>query len=204
MNQVPRLMSGWLVKHKAIKPSDRELYEYAIYSFLISITPLVIFLIASGVMGLWLEGVMIIFPFMVIRKFSGGYHAKYAYVCMVVSTALLCICLFVAIHADSNWALHTLMGTAGISIMVNSPIDSENKRLTEVERKHYRYVTSLLVITMIMFYIILIVFRIERYSICIAVSLILVALLQLPQILKNRPKMKEKCRFIQKVLHFYK
>lgn len=139
MNQVLSLISGWLVKHKTIKPSDRELYEYAIYSFLISITPLIIFLIASGVMGLWSEGVIIILPFMVIRKFSGGYHAKYAYICMVVSTALLGIGLFVAIHADSNWVLHTLLVIAGISIMLNSPIDSENKRLTEDERKHYRH-----------------------------------------------------------------
>lgn len=139
MNQVLSLISGWLIKHKIIKPSDRELYEYAIYSFLISITPLIIFLIASGVMGLWSERVIIILPFMVIRKFSGGYHAKYAYICMVVSTALLGIGLFVAIHADSNWVLHTLLGIAGISIMLNSPIDSENKRLTEDERKHYRH-----------------------------------------------------------------
>lgn len=185
MNQVLSLMSDWLVRHHTIKPDDRELYEYAIYSFLISITPLVIFLIASGVMGLWGEGMMIILPFMVIRKFCGGYHAKYAYICLVLSTALLGICLFVAIHADSNWVLHTLLGIAGISIMVNSPIDSENKRLTEDERKRYRHVTSLLVMTMIMLYVILKVFRIERYSICIAVSLILVALLQLPHIWKK-------------------
>ncbi len=185
MNQVLSLVSGWLVRHHTIKPDDRELYEYAIYSFLISITPLVIFLIASGVMGLWIEGMMIILPFMIIRKFSGGYHAKYAYICLVVSTALLGICLFVAIHVDSNWVLHTLLGIAGISIIVNSPIDSENKRLKEDERKHYRHVTSLLVMIMIMLYTVLKVFGIERYSICIAVSLILVALLQLPQILKK-------------------
>ncbi len=134
MNQVLSLMSGWLVKHKTIKPSAEILYEYAIYIFLISITPLVIFLIASGVRGVWLEGMMIILPFMVIQKFSSGYHAKYAYICMVVSTALLGICLFVVIHADSNWALHTLLGIAGISIIVNSPIASENKQLTEDER----------------------------------------------------------------------
>lgn len=59
MNQVLSLISDWLVRHHTIKPDDRELYEYAIYSFLISITPLAIFLIASGVMGLWGEGLKI-------------------------------------------------------------------------------------------------------------------------------------------------
>ena len=38
-------ISTWLIKHSAIKPEDRELYEYAIYSFIITISPL--FLVIS-------------------------------------------------------------------------------------------------------------------------------------------------------------
>lgn len=56
MEHVLSALSGWLVRHDAIEPSDRELYEYAIYSFLISVMPLMIFLVVSGVMEMPTEG----------------------------------------------------------------------------------------------------------------------------------------------------
>ncbi len=180
MGYVTNWMGHWLVKHNAIKPSDRELYEYAIYSFLLSMIPLAIFLIVSGIIGLFQEGILIIFPFMIIRKFSGGYHAKHAYVCLLISTVLLSICLFVATHITIGWILHAVLGVAGISLMINSPIDSENKKLVEGEIKQYKHIIYLVVAIIVMLYAILSVFRMEKYSICIAVSLILSALLQLP------------------------
>lgn len=52
MEHILRALSGWLIKHDAIEPDDRELYEYALYSFLVSVMPLAIFLIASGMIGI--------------------------------------------------------------------------------------------------------------------------------------------------------
>lgn len=180
MEQIPSLLSEWLIKHKAIKPGDRELYEYASYSLLISVIPLVIFLIASGAIGMLPEGILIIFPFMVIRKFSGGYHANHASVCLIVSTGLLGICLYIVTCADSNWILHTFSAVAGINIAINSPIDSENRKLTDAEVRHYRHMTRIIVAAMITAYTVLAAYQLERYSICVAVSLILSALLQMP------------------------
>ena len=183
MEHILGLLSSWLIKNEAIEPDDKELYEYAIYSFLISITPLAIFLIASGAMGMWWEGILIILPFMVIRKFSGGYHAKHAYVCFFASTGLLGICLCIAAFASSSWIIHILSCVGGISLIINSPIDSENKRLTENEKIQYKYVTNLLVVVFLLVYTVLTAFRLERYSICIGVSIVLTALLQLPCVL---------------------
>lgn len=186
MEHILGLLSDWLIKNKAIEPDDRELYEYAIYSFLISITPLVIFLIASGVMGMWWEGIFIIVPFMIIRKYSGGYHAKHAYVCFLVSTGLLGVSLYIAAFASSNWIIHALSCAGGISLAINSPIDSKNKKLTENEKIQYKYVTYLLIMIFLLMYVVLIFFRLERYSICVGVSLILSSLLQLPCVLARQ------------------
>lgn len=185
MEQLLSLLSEWLVKHKAIKPGDRELYEYAIYSFLISIAPLVIFLISSGAIGMLREGMLIIFPFMITRKFSGGYHANHASVCMVISTGLLGVCLYVVAHAAGRWIFHILIAAAGVIIGGLSPIDSENRKLTEAENRRYRHVTRMIVAVLIVIYIVLAVCQIKRYSTCIAVSLILSALLQMPSIVNK-------------------
>ena len=185
MEHISRALSGWLIQQNAIEPSDRELYEYAICSFLISVMPLAIFLIASGVIGMLLEGLLIIIPFMIIRKFSGGYHAKHAYICLIISVGLLGICLYLVAHVNYNWIFHLLVFISGLGIAINSPMDSENKKLEEDEINQYRHTTCLLVIVTIVLYSVLVTLNQNHYAVCLAVSLVLTALLQLPCILKN-------------------
>lgn len=186
MGHVLKVLSGWLVQHDAIEPSDRELYEYAMYSFLVSVMPLAIFLIASGVIGMLPEGLLIVIPFMVIRKFSGGYHAKHAYTCMLISVGLLVSSFYVVIHAECTWIVHMLAVISGVSVIINSPIDSENKKLEEDEVNQYRCTTCLLVIVTMVLYSVLITLNQSRYVVCLAVSLILTAILQLPCIVKKK------------------
>lgn len=67
---------NWMIRCNAIKETDKELYKYALYSFFLLISPLIL---AGGIgfgLGRVKHGVALIFPFMVLRKFSGGYHAK--------------------------------------------------------------------------------------------------------------------------------
>ncbi len=186
MEHVLSLFSKWLIKHEAIKPNDRELYEYAIYSFLISIVPLVIFMVTSGAIGMLQEAMLIVVPFIITRKFSGGYHAKHAYVCLPASAGLLVICLYVVVHVRSSWILCTLFVIGGISIVINSPIDSENRKLSRDEMKEYKRMTCMIVTFNMLLYMVFIFFGAERYSICLAVSLMLTALLQAPCILRKR------------------
>ena len=64
-----------MVRCNAINEADKELYKYALYSFFLLVSPLIL----AGVIGFGLgsvkHGVALIFPFVVLRKFSGGYHA---------------------------------------------------------------------------------------------------------------------------------
>ena len=177
MGHVLKVLSGWLVQQDAIESSDRELYEYAIYSFLISIMPLTVFLIVSGIIGMLPEGGMIIIPFMVIRKFSGGYHAKHVYTCLCISVSLLGICLYLVVHVRCIWIFHMLTLISALSIIFNSPIDSDNKKLEEDEVNQYRRTTCLLVIIIVVIYCILVTLNQSNYAICFAVSLILTAIL---------------------------
>lgn len=183
MEHILRALSGWLVQQAAIEPSDRELYEYAMYSLLVSVVPLAIFLIASGVIGMLTEGLLIVIPFMVTRKFSGGYHAKHAYTCMMISVGLLTSSFYIVIHAECNWIFHILAAISGLSVVVNSPIDSENKKLEEDEMNRYRRTTCLLVIITIILYSVLIALNQSHYAVCLAVSLVLMAILQVPCII---------------------
>lgn len=66
----------WLLHAGAISENDRELYEYAAYSFLFSLLPLILIMLLGCASGMLLEGVLMIVPFILVRKFSGGFHLQ--------------------------------------------------------------------------------------------------------------------------------
>ena len=85
-------ITDWLIKCGAIPETDRELYEYAIYSILLSLSPMLLALAIGALFGSAVQGVLTITPFVILRKFSGGYHAKSARVCFISSSLLLVLC----------------------------------------------------------------------------------------------------------------
>ena len=72
-------ITDWLIKCGAIPETDRELYEYAIYSILLSLSPMLLALAIGALFGSAVQGVLTITPFVILRKFSGGYHANVAF-----------------------------------------------------------------------------------------------------------------------------
>lgn len=175
---------GWLIQQKTIESSDRELYEYALYSFLVSNIPLVFLVIASILLGKLFEGMLIVLPFMIIRKFCGGYHAKHVYTCFILSTGLVLSGFYIVNYLNCNYFI--MMVISGISIMFNSPIDSHNKRLDKSEIKLYKRITEMLIVSIIVLYIILFIIKCSYYAKYLAMSITLIAILQVPCIVKNR------------------
>ena len=57
---------NWMIRCNAINEADKELYKYALYSFFLLVSPLIL----AGVIGFGLgsvkHGVALIFPFVVV------------------------------------------------------------------------------------------------------------------------------------------
>lgn len=178
-------ISTWLIRHNAIKPEDRELYEYAIYSLIITVSPLFLVILISGIMGKLCEGIVIIIPFMVLRKFSGGFHASKAGTCFAGSCALLFLCVSAVSYVTCNLTLKVLATVAAISLCISSPVDSENRRLSDNEKITYRRITWFIVMFFMVVFILFLVTGKEMLAKCIAIGLILPACLQLPCIISK-------------------
>lgn len=78
-----------------------------------------------------------------------------------------------------------LMVISALSIAASSPIDSENKKLMNDDIRQYKRMTCMIVANIMLAYAVLVFFQVEQYAVCLAVSLILSAFLQLPCILKK-------------------
>ena len=107
-------------------------------------------LILAGGVGFGLgsvkHGVALIFPFMVLRKFSGGYHAKNLHTCILESGFLLFLCIMLSMHVQCDLKLAIATVIASVSLITFSPIDSENRRLDTNEKRTYKKTTVFFVI----------------------------------------------------------
>lgn len=176
-------IAKWLLRAGAISENDRELYEYAAYSFLFSLLPLVLVMLLGGISGMLLEGVLMIVPFMLIRKFSGGFHLQSSGVCFVSSTLLLSAFLFLIRHVTEKQSFilfSCLVTAAAIQIFICSPIDNEARKLSDKERTVFKKVARIMSAIFWVVYIALLTFGQSRFAVPVGAGIILTALLQVP------------------------
>lgn len=83
MEKFADTVAGWMVSCGVITHDDRELYIYAIHSFLLSFAPLLLALELGLGMGCLYQSILVTMPFMAIRKFSGGYHTRHSWSCLL-------------------------------------------------------------------------------------------------------------------------
>ncbi len=176
---------GWLIGCNAIKNEDRELYEYAVYSLFLWVVPLFFAVITGVCLGKVGQSIAVVVPFMMTRKFSGGVHAKYPWVCFICSCTLLGICTYLSGYLVYGWKMALITAAAVVLLGYFSPIEHENKKLNEDERKLYKKITVM--ITSISWCVAVALYLLDQgvFAVCISLGILLTAGLQWPVIIKR-------------------
>lgn len=186
---ISRAVAKWLLKHGAISVNEKELYEYGIYSFLFTLTPLFLVLMVSIPLNMAVEGVLLITPFILLRKFAGGFHFQTPLPCIIVSTVVLLGCLLEirVILEYGSFIIHTLLVYASIvPICILSPIDSENRQLSAKEKSAFHRIAIVLATINAALYSLLLILRTVEIAIPLGTGMILTALLQLPCLFEHQ------------------
>lgn len=186
---VSRAVAKWLLKHGAISVNEKELYEYGIYSFLFTLTPLFLVLMVSIPLNMAVEGILLITPFIFLRKFAGGFHFQTPLPCIIVSTLVLLGCLLEisVILEYGSFIIHTLLVYASIvPICILSPIDSENRQLSAKEKSAFHRIAIVLATINAALYSLLLILRTVEIAIPLGTGMILTALLQLPCLFEHQ------------------
>ncbi len=173
----------WLIRQGVIDDEDLELYEYAGYCILITLLPLALAFCIGLCLGMAIESVLMLIPFVVTRKFSGGYHLRSATVCMTVSVVLITLFglgvrfLVPCIGYD---ILTLLVCVAFILICILSPIDSEERQLSDNEKCAYKRIAIIASACFLFQYGILIWTKSFHFAASIGMGILLTSILQLP------------------------
>ena len=185
MEKCADILAEWLIKSEVIKKEEKEIYVYAAYSLFLSIVPFLMSVTLGIVMGQVLHSVILILPFMLIRKFSGGYHAKNSKKCLAYSWGILFMFTYVACQTTWNTAIGFITILAVIHLCVFSPIDSANRKLAEEEQVEYKKWTILWVLFWVVIMAVLLFLGLYSYANCVALGMIMTAGLQIPCTLKK-------------------
>lgn len=186
---ISRAVAEWLLKHGAISVNEKELYEYSIYSFLFTLTPLFLVLMVSIPLNMAVEGILLITPFIFLRKFAGGFHFQTPLPCIIVSTLVLLGCLLEnrIILEYGSFIIHALLVYASIvPICILSPIDSENRQLSAKEKSAFHRIANVLATINAALYSLLLILRTVEIAIPLGTGMILTALLQLPCLFEHQ------------------
>ncbi len=185
MEKCADILVEWLIKSEVIKKEEKEIYVYAAYSLFLSIAPVLMAVILGIVMGQVLHSVILILPFMLIRKFSGGYHSKNNKKCLIYSWGILFMFTYVACQTTWNIATGFITILAIVHLFVFSPIDSENRKLAEDEQVECKKWTIIWVMFWVVIVVVLLFLGLYSYANCAALGMIMTASLQIPCTLKK-------------------
>lgn len=132
-------VTDFLIDKKIIDDNDREIYQYGFEQFFTTVLNIATMLLLGVIFGKIYQSIVLTLSFMVLRTYSGGYHASTplrCYILTVISiSAALSIMKFVAIKTFICLGLLIL---SGIVILLLSPVDTKNKPLDEIEKVIYR------------------------------------------------------------------
>lgn len=189
MSQISTVVVRWLINSKAILPDDKENYEYAVFCFLITFTPLALVMIIGALLNIFLESVLFVLPFMFLRKFSGGFHLKSMIHCLIFSTFLISLFLVsikFIVNYDVDVIVSILVFISSISLMIFSPIDSEARKLSDKEKEVFKKILIIMLVIIVSTYIILLYKKLINIYIPIGCGVMLTSLLQVPCILNRK------------------
>lgn len=132
------------IENRLISDEERDTYKYA---YIILVEEVLNILIAT-IIGVYFELFFLVLIFLLsyipLRRYAGGFHAENGGSCCGISgLIILLICLWFQIMNMPIicFVESSILPIAHFVIFVFAPIDSSNKRLSELEREEYRWKT---------------------------------------------------------------
>lgn len=181
-------IAKWLEMEGTIPDEDQTLYAYAAYSFLFGILPIGIVMLLGLCFGMLQEGIMLIIPFIMLRKFCGGFHLKSSRICFFTTIGVLTFSLGLVkyiVRTGQMEAPSVLVCLSVLSLCIFSPVENPARKLSEKEQLVFRTVARCLSLIFVAIYFYLSFHASIQYSAAFGVGVLLVGALQVPCVLRE-------------------
>lgn len=178
----------WLELEGTVSHEDHSLFAYAAFSFLFGLLPIGIVLLLGLCFGMVSEGLVLIIPFMLLRKFCGGFHLKSPKACFAITVSILALTLGLVkqiIRTGTTTSLSVLVCVSAISLFIFSPVENPARVLSDRERGVFRIISRMLTFISLAIYVHLSRHASIRFASAFGAGIVLVGLLQIPCVHKK-------------------
>lgn len=180
ITKVSQKVTDRLLSRNVIKDEDYEIYQYGLEQIFTSIMDLMTLLAIGVIMGMIWQCIIFVLSFMLLRKYAGGYHASTPLRCYLLTTLIITVALSVMKYIEINYFIYWgLFISSSIVTFLLSPMESENKRLDDIERIVYRKQTFLIWCAEVSIAVIFVLFKFNEMSICIITAELTLGLSQI-------------------------
>ena len=167
----------FLLDKDVIQQENREIYQFGIEQFLTSVLNVLTTLVLGILFNEIIQSIIFVTAFMILRSYSGGYHASTSIGCYLLSTfsivAVLSVMKFTEIN---NFICIGLLLLSGIVIILLSPVSTINKPLDSIECVVYRKKSILIWCAETCAALVFMGFGMTKASVCIVLAQVLISI----------------------------
>ena len=178
-----------LIKSGILKDDDIELYIYAIQYLFLIINPTIIFTIYCIATDNTLIGLIEVLVFLLIRKYSGGYHCQSSTACLIFSVIVLIMMAWLSSVLKPSLFLFIALIIADIQLVIKGPIISINHSVSDSEKEYYHKCLATILLLLNILIVITSLWHLYHISSCISIVIIFCFLLHILCITKKNRKL---------------
>ena len=134
---VERILKYWLYIG-TINEEDKEIYRYGLEHMILQLLNGITVLVIGICFCSFIETLIFSLAFVMLRKYTGGYHATTRLRCYVISTLSTILCIWLiknfSVWHNAYWVIYLCVG---LVICMYSPVGTKNKPLDVIENMIY-------------------------------------------------------------------
>lgn len=139
VSELSRKIVDSLVKKEIILPEQQEIYLFGTEQVITTAINFATTIFLGICFGELLHALLFLVAFMILRSYSGGFHASTPLKCYIMSVfSILAALSAIKFLEYNNLICIGLISFSGAVIFCLAPVDTENKPLDEIEKIIYR------------------------------------------------------------------
>lgn len=183
MTKIAAKISSFLCARGVVEEEEKELYTYGYEIILENIGKTILLLIAGGIIHKFVATCIFVVGFVSLRSRCGGYHAKKAWQCDILTVLLwgIVICATPVVRmivSEQRVFLLLIVLVSELIIIRYAPVEHKNNRLTKEKREKNRR-QALVIGTLYGILVLLFSFKLIDCGILLSTTLLEVAILMI-------------------------
>lgn len=187
INKLSESVADYFLKNNIIEEKDTDIYIYGSKLIISSLLGVLIIWLSGTILEKFTDSIIFLICFMLLRQYSGGYHADSYFKCNLYFIITFLIVEVTVIFTQENFKgflSAAMFCTSFVILLKFAPLDNKYKRLSESQKRKNKRI-SIKIFTVLLVIVLLLKITVGNYYYNIAVTEFSVVLLMIIQVLKE-------------------